>query len=96
MNEEKTNTKRALTIKEAAERACVSRGTVENWIAAGLLPYELLPSRGNGRKRFILIRKVDLDEFLDKYLVNPRQTEQSDDIIDIINLWKCSEFQNDS
>ncbi len=91
-----TQNKRAFTIQGTAEYACVSRGTVENWITAGLLPYEKLPSRGNGRKRFILIRKVDLDAFLDNYVIDPRHIEQSEDIIDIINLRKCSELQNDS
>ena len=57
--------KRAFTVTEAAEYACVSRGTLNNWLAKGLLKYEELP--GNGEKqRFIRIRKKDLDEFLDR------------------------------
>ena len=66
MTKDKTE-KRAFTITEAAEYACVSRGTIENWLAKGLLKYEELP--GNGAKqRFIRIRKKDLDEFLDQYI----------------------------
>jgi len=58
--------KRALTIKDAAEYACVSRGTVDNWLRRGLLSYEELPSRG-GKYRFIRIRKDTLDKFLNSY-----------------------------
>ena len=56
--------KRAFTIKEVAEYACVSEGTVQNWIAKGLLPFEELPSRSKGNRRFILIRKIDLEKLL--------------------------------
>ena len=58
--------KRAFTITEAAEYACVSRGTLRNWVVSGLLPYEELPSRGDGSHKFRLIRKLDLDDFLNK------------------------------
>ena len=59
--------KRAFTVTEAADYACVSRGSLESWLARGLLKYEELP--GNGAKqRFIRIRKKDLDEFLDRYV----------------------------
>ena len=59
--------KRILTIPEAVEYSGYSRGTIQNWINSGLLPYEELPSRGNGRKRFIRIRTVDLEDFLEKH-----------------------------
>ncbi len=59
--------KRAFTIKEAAEYACVSRTTVENWLSLGILPYENLPGRGDGMHSFRRIRKNDLDRFLNIY-----------------------------
>ena len=59
--------KRILTISEAVEYSGYSRGTITNWLDRGLLPYEELPSRGNGRKRFIRIRTVDLDDLLDQH-----------------------------
>ena len=59
--------KRAFTIAEAAEYACVSRGTLTCWITSGQLPYEDLPGRGDGSHKFRLIRKQDLDEFLDRH-----------------------------
>jgi excisionase family DNA binding protein len=59
--------KRAFTIKEAAEYACVSRATVENWLIRGILPFEELPSRGNGAYCFRRIRKNDLDAFLNNH-----------------------------
>ncbi len=59
--------KRAFTITEAAEYACVSRATLQNWIVLGLLPYEELPSRGDGSRKFRLIRKYDLDAFFTKH-----------------------------
>jgi len=62
----KTYDKRAFTIKEAAEYACVGRSTLEKWLVRGLLPYEELPSTGAGKYRFRRIRKRDLDEFLDR------------------------------
>lgn len=66
MNLEKQNEKRALTLSEAAEYACVSRSTVENWISKGLLPFEELPGRGTGLYCFRRIRKEDLDNFLNQ------------------------------
>ncbi len=66
MNNIENSNKRALTIKEAAEYACVSRGTVENWLAKGLLPYEELPGRGKGIYNYRRIRKKDIDEFLNR------------------------------
>ena len=59
--------KRALTISEAATYACVSRATLLGWITSGILPFEDLPGRGNGSYRFRLVRKSDLDEFLNRY-----------------------------
>ena len=59
--------KQALTISEAAEYACVSRGTLTDWIKSGLLPYEELPGRREGYHSFRLIRKPDMDEFLNKH-----------------------------
>jgi hypothetical protein len=59
--------KRAFSMKEAAEYACVSRSMIENWLTWGLLPFEELPSRGKGAYCFRRIRKKDLDEFLNKY-----------------------------
>ena len=66
-DDKKTYNKRAFNISEAAEYACVSRSTLQNWIASGLLPYEELPGRGEGYHNFRLIRKPDLDEFLNKH-----------------------------
>ena len=63
---EEIKQKRALTIAEAAEYACVSEGTVRNWINSRIIPFEVLPGRGNGLHKFRLIRKSDLDKFLDK------------------------------
>lgn len=72
--------KRAFTISEAAEYACVSRGTLHNWIVSGLLPFEVLPSRGEGSHKFRLIRKLDLDDFLDKsYHINKRDNNKTSD-----------------
>jgi len=70
-NEENKNVKRAFSIAEAAEYACVSRATLHNWIVAKLLPYEDLPGRGDGSHRFRLIRKCDLDAFLDMNYYEP-------------------------
>ena len=59
--------KRALTIAEATRYSCYSRGTIEGWIARGLLPYEEPPGRGTGNHRFRKIRRADLDTLLDSY-----------------------------
>jgi len=67
--------KRAFTIKEAADYACVSRSTVENWLNKGLLPYEELPGRGNGLYHYRRIRKKDLDEFLNKFYLKYNITQ---------------------
>ena len=70
MTLDNTFEKRALTIIEAAEYACVSRATIENWITKGLLPFEELPSRGKGAYCFRRIRKNDLDIFINKFYNN--------------------------
>ena len=77
MNQNKTYNKRALTIKETADYACVSRSTVENWLANGLLSYEELPGRGKGVYHYRRIRKNDLDNFLNKFYLK-YYTNQSD------------------
>ena len=70
--------KRALSINEAAKYACVSCGTIKNWIAQGLMPYEELPGRGKNAYRFRRIRLKDLDEFLDKfYKVQKKKIEEN-------------------
>jgi len=65
-NDRNTFDKRAFTIKEAAEYACVSRSTVENWLTKGMLPYEELPNLGEGKYRFRRVRRHDLDKFLER------------------------------
>ena len=58
--------RRALTVAEAARYVCVSRSTMENWLAKGLIPYEELPGSGTATHRFRRVRKMDIDEFLDR------------------------------
>lgn len=70
--------RRAITIAEAAEYACVSRATLLNWISLGLLPYEELPSRGNGTQRFRRIRMADLVNFLDSNYTTQTVTRQTE------------------
>jgi len=65
--------KRALTITETAKYACVSEGIVRNWITSGLIPYEKLPGKGNGTRKFRLIRKRDLDNFLNIHYHEPEK-----------------------
>ena len=67
----KFQNKRALTIAESAVYACVSEGIVRNWITSGLIPYEELPGKGNGSRKFRLIRKRDLDNFLNIHYHEP-------------------------
>ena len=76
-NNHKIFDKRALTIQEVAQYACVSRGMVENWLKWGLLPFEELPSRGKGAYCFRRIRKSDLDDFLNKYYQQNSQSVNS-------------------
>jgi excisionase family DNA binding protein len=70
--------KRALTIAEACEYACVSRGTVESWLAKGLLSYEELPGTGS-KQRFRRIRKKDLDTFLDQNIKVNKATHRKNE-----------------
>lgn len=76
--------KRAFTIAEAADYACVSRATLHNWIVTKLLPYEELPGRGDGYHKFRLIRKCDLDLFLNENYHNTNNrsiNKNSDELI---------------
>ena len=77
MDRNDTNSKRALTIAEAAKHACVGTGTVRNWITSRVIPFEELPSHGKGHRKFRLIRKNDLDEFLDSHLRKPNQPNKA-------------------
>jgi len=84
MNLKKQNEKRALTLSQASEYACVSQGTILNWISQKILPFEKLPSRGKGSKRFILIRSEDLKAFLDSHYYEPQhkgKTKNSKELI---------------
>jgi len=58
--------KRILSINQAAKYAGVSRGIFDDWIRKGFIYYEELPGRGKGYRRFIRIRRDDLDAFLDE------------------------------
>jgi excisionase family DNA binding protein len=68
--------KRALTIAEASAYVGVSRGTLTNWILSGLIPFEELPGRGNGSHKFRMIRKSDLDAFLERYYHASKEKEK--------------------
>ncbi|MFC1650637.1 helix-turn-helix domain-containing protein [Candidatus Latescibacterota bacterium] len=59
--------KRVLNVSQAAEYICVSRSVVETWLSKGILPFEELPSCGNGSHRFRRIRVTDIDDFLDMH-----------------------------
>ena len=85
-NNHKTINKRALTIQEVAQYACVSRGMVENWLNWGLLPFEELPSRGKGVYCFRRIRKSDLDDFLNRYYRQYPQSEKTNKPIELKKL----------
>ena len=76
--------KRALTVSEAATYACVSRGTIENWLTNRILPFEEFPGRGNGIQKFRRIRLSDLNKFLNSHYCESRQknkTEKSESLI---------------
>ena len=88
-NKELISDKRAFTIKEAAEYACVCRSTVKNWIARGILPYEDLPGKGSGFHRFRRIRKEDIDEFLDHFY-NQEQVDDPEEEKKIIQLQRTT------
>ncbi|MFC1551927.1 helix-turn-helix domain-containing protein [Candidatus Latescibacterota bacterium] len=81
-----SSTKRALTISEAAEYACVSEATMRNWIKSGLIPYEDLPSHGNGIYKFRLIRRIDLDIFLNKHYQLPQKNHKKKSFDEVILL----------
>ena len=85
-NNHKIFDKRALTILEAAQYSCVSRGMVENWLNGGLLPFEELPSKGKGLYCFRRIRKSDLDNFLNKYYRQYPQFEKTKNLIELNEL----------
>ena len=85
-NATESNSKRALTIAEAAKYCCVSRGIVESWIVKGLLPYEELPSNGSGAHQFRRVRRKDLDEFLDRYYHNEAMDTKSVETRELILL----------
>jgi excisionase family DNA binding protein len=70
-------TKRAFNIVEAASYIGVSRGTFNNWILSGLIPFEELPGRGAGSHKFRLIRRSDLDAFLDRHYHTIEKKEKS-------------------
>ena len=67
MNNDKTYNKRAFTIKEAAEYIGVSRGIIHHWIDIRILPYEEFPGTGKIKRRFRLIRKHEIERFLEKF-----------------------------
>jgi len=67
MKPKTTTPKRAFTIAEASEHACVSEATIRNWLVSGLLPYEELPGCGTGVNKMRRIRRCDIDEFLDRH-----------------------------
>ena len=94
----KTTTKniRAYTIQGASEYAGVSRGTVENWLNNRLLPFEKLPGRGKGNYRFIRIRAIHLNKFLDEHLVIPHEQSCQTVRNEIILTPKRSENLNDA
>ncbi len=71
------NQKRAFTIAETAEYACVSRATVDNWLARGDLPFEEQPSAGKEIYKFRRIRKTDLDDFLNKFYSQPKTRDHN-------------------
>ncbi len=58
---------RVLNVSQAAEYIGVSRSVVETLLSKGILPYEELPSCGNGSHRFRRIRVADINEFIDKH-----------------------------
>ncbi len=65
--------KRALSITEASDYACVSESVVRGWIASDLIPYETLPGGGKGLNKFRRIRVADLDIFLNRHYHTPQK-----------------------
>ena len=64
----------SLLLSQAAEYVGVSRATIQNWIVSGLIAFESLPGRGDGTHKFRLIRKTDLDAFLDGNYHQPKES----------------------
>ncbi len=67
MNNDKKYNKRALTIKETSEYIGVSRGIIHHWLDIGILPYEEFPGTGKVKLGFRLIRKHEIERFLEKF-----------------------------
>ncbi len=62
-----------LTVKQAAERACVSEGLIRGWVAAGQLPHFRLGAKGKRGK--IIIDETDLDGVLASFKVGRKEPE---------------------
>ena len=60
-----------LTVKEAAERACVSESLVRGWVRDGSLPHFRLGAKG--RRGKIAIAPEDLDGLLASFKVTQPQ-----------------------
>ena len=73
------------SISGAARYLGVSRGTIDHYLAKGILPYEdRPPGRGKGIYRNIRIRRTDLDRLREMWYrtkAPKRQTERPDRII---------------
>lgn len=80
--------KRAFSISEAAKYACVSRATLHNWVVSGIIPFEELPGRGDGSHKFRLIRKIDIDEFLNQHYHKSYENSKNEKSHDLILLPK--------
>lgn len=78
MSKEPSTEKRAFSIAEAAQHACVSRGMIENWLRNGILSFEELPGSGAGKNRFRRIRRSDLDTFLDAQYQSTKKADKQD------------------
>jgi excisionase family DNA binding protein len=79
MSADKSNNqdKRAFTVTQAAVYVGVSRATIQNWVVNNLLPFEELPGRGQGAYRFRLIRKADIDLFLNDHYKTPEKAHNT-------------------
>jgi excisionase family DNA binding protein len=82
----KFSDKRALSISEAAKYACVSRGTIENWLTQGMLPFEELPGRGGGNQKFRRIRLNDLNTLLESHYCSTSQVSRTETKKDLMLL----------
>ena len=65
-----SNTKRALTISEASEYACVSEGTIRNWLAKKLSHLRSFPAVVMVLTNFALYAKVISMNFLINITIN--------------------------